>query len=104
MEYHNTELYTPVIDTDLIREREEWCGDFSTIGYLLDDEASEDDCKQLLMRVLERASTKTEYDDTQFYDWFYCTSWYDDMWNAINNAIDEYIRMTARKIINEQED
>ena len=103
--YYYPDLYAVTIDCDLIRMREEYEGDFEVIGEILGPDASEDDCKQLLFKVMEKARSTPHYPgSTDFYDWFCDTEYYEQMWDAINNALDEYIDMTAREIVNEEKE
>lgn len=103
--YYYPDLYTVKIDCDTLREREEYDGDFAIIGEILGPDASEDDCRQLLFKVMEKArSTPHDPASTDFLDWFFCTDFYDDMWHTINNALDEYIDMTAREIVDKEKE
>ena len=103
--YYYPDLYTVKIDCDTLREREDYDGDFEIIGEILGPDASEDDCRQLLFKVMEKARSAGHYPGwTDFYEWFFGTDFYDDMWHTINNALDEYIDMTAREIVDKEKE
>lgn len=103
--YYYPDLYTVNINCDLLREHEEYDGDFEIIGEILGPDASEDDCRQLLFKVMEKArSTPRHPGSTDFYDWFFDTHWYEQLWDAVNSAVDDYIALTAREIVNEEKE
>lgn len=49
-------------------------------------------------------STGHDPEHTHFYDWFSATDFYDDLWNTIDSALDEYISETAREIVNKEKE
>ena len=58
-----------------------------------------------MFKVMEKGrSTGHDPEHTHFYDWFSATDFYDDLWNTIDSALDEYISETAREIVNKEKE
>lgn len=96
-------LKTIVIDTNELREREMWSGDFEVIAPLLDDEMLEnpDMCETVLERVCDIAARLNKNGRTDFAEAFDSSRTFDDIWEEINEFIDSYIQEKAKEVIAE---
>ena len=96
-------LKTIEIDTNDLREREMWGGDFEAIAPLLDDKMLEnpDMCETVLERVCDIAARLNKDGRTDFAEAFNSSNTFDDIWEKINEFIDSYIREKAKEVIAE---
>lgn len=100
---YNMLLKTIVIDTNDLREREMWSGDFEAIAPLLDDKMLEnpDMCETVLERVCDIAARLNKYGMTDFEEAFVSSRTFDDIWDEIDVFIDSYIEEKAKEVIAE---